>query len=118
MKQEIEFDRENGNTLWWDSVCHQMYNICPALDLWEKPEGDIPPGYQEIKCHLIFDIKMQENFRQKARFIAGGHMTEIPTKLTYASVVLRDSVRIALTIAALNGLEILLCDIQNTYLAA
>ena len=35
---------------------------------------------------------------------------------TYASVVSRDSVRIALTIAALNGLDILACDIHNAYL--
>ena len=30
----------------------------------------------------------------------------------------RDSVRIALTIAALNELDIMACDIQNTYLTA
>ena len=30
----------------------------------------------------------------------------------------RDSVRIALTIAALNKLDIMACDIQNTYLTA
>eukprot|EP00980_Cylindrotheca_fusiformis_P019487 scaffold6736_cov93-Cylindrotheca_fusiformis.AAC.1 len=38
--------------------------------------------------------------------------------MTYSSVVSRDSVRIALTIAALNGLDILACDIQNAYLSA
>jgi hypothetical protein len=68
---------------------------------------------------LIFDIKMGENFRRKARFVAGGHTTEVPSELTYASVVSRDSVRIALTVAALNGLRIMLpCDIQNAYLTA
>ena len=36
----------------------------------------------------------------------------------YSSVVSRDSVRIALTIAVLNDLEILACDIQNAYLTA
>ena len=58
MKQAIEFNRENVNKLWWDAVCKDMKSICPAFEPWEKPEGDIPPGYQEIKCHLIFDIKM------------------------------------------------------------
>ena len=24
MKQQIEFDRENGNKLWWDAVCQEM----------------------------------------------------------------------------------------------
>ena len=50
--------------------------------------------------------------------MAGGHKTEAPSSITYSSVVSRDSVRIALTIAALNGLDILACDIQNAYLTA
>jgi hypothetical protein len=50
--------------------------------------------------------------------VAGGHTTDVPSTLTYASVVSRDSVRIALTIAALNKLQVLACDIQNAYLTA
>ena len=61
---------------------------------------------------------MGENFRRKARFVAGGHTTDVPATLTYASVVSRDSVRIALTIAALNDLQVMACDIQNAYLTA
>ena len=45
-------------------------------------------------------------------------MTELPSSITYSSVVSRDSVRIVLTIAALNDLSILACDIQNAYLSA
>ena len=69
-------------------------------------------------CHVIWDIKLGENFRRKARLVAGGHTTETPSSITYSSVVARDSVRIALSIAALNGLDILSCDIQNAYLTA
>lgn len=61
---------------------------------------------------------MGENFRRKARFVAGGHITDVPSTLTYASIVSRDAVRIALTIAALNDLQVLACDIQNAYLTA
>jgi hypothetical protein len=44
---------------------------------------------------------------------------EVPDYLiTYSSVVSRDSVRIALTIAALNGIKVMACDIQNAYLTA
>jgi len=70
-------------------------------------EGEaVPPTFQEIRCHLIFDVKM-EDFRRKARFVAGGHMTEELKTLTYASVVSpRESVRIALTLAALNDIEV------------
>ena len=48
--------------------------------------------------------------------VAGGHMTALPSSITYSSVVSRDSVRVDRNIAALNGLSILGCDIQNTYL--
>ena len=82
MKKAIDFDRENGNTLLWYAVCQEMDNVWPEFEPWEKPEGDIPPGYQEIKCHLIFNIKMGDIFRQKDRFVAVGHMAETPTKLT------------------------------------
>ena len=73
-------------------------------------------GFQEIKCHIVFDVKM--DFTQKARFVAGGHMTVPPNSLTYSSVVSRESIKIAFLIAALNGLDLMSCDIGNAYLNA
>ena len=104
------------DTLWWEAICNETRNVRPAFEVWEKDVEHIPPGNQQIKCHMIFDVKMGENFRCKARFVAGGHTTETHTSLTYSSVVSRDSVRIILLIAALNGLQVMACDIQNTYL--
>ena len=116
--QALEFDKENGNTLWRDAIGKEMKNVRPAFEVWEKDISELPPGYQQITCHMIFDIKMGENFRRKARFVADGHKTKTPAAMTYSSVVSRDSVRIALTIAALNDLDVLACDIQNAYLCA
>jgi hypothetical protein len=93
-----------------------MKNVPIAFEEFEGDVSAIPPGYQEIRCHMIFDIKMGENFRRKARMVADGHRTKTPAALTYSSVVSRDSVRIALTIAALNDLSVLACNIQNAYL--
>eukprot|EP00957_Ditylum_brightwellii_P024639 1861864-Ditylum_brightwellii.AAC.1 len=45
-------------------------------------------------------------------------MTEPPSSLTYLSVVSRETVRIALTIAALYDLDIMAADIGNAYLNA
>ena len=118
VKEAKLFDMENGNTLWWDSILKEMKNVMIAFEEFEGEVKDIPPGYQKVTCHLIFDIKMGENFRRKARMVAGGHQTTTPAVLTYASVVSRDSVRICLTIAALNNLRVLACDIQNAYLTA
>ena len=94
----------------------EMKNVRPAFEVFKKLKEDIPIGYQQIKCHMIFDVKLGENFRRKARLVGGGHATTAPASITYSSVVSRDSGRIALTIAALNDLDILACDIQNAYL--
>ena len=95
----------------------EMKNVRPAFEVYE---GDVSKlvGYQKIRCHIVWDVKLGENFRRKARLVAGGHTTDTPSSITYSSVVSRESVRIALTIAALNGLDILACDIQNAYLNA
>ena len=55
-------------------------------------------------------------FTRKARFFAGGHSTEAPSAITDLSVVLRESVRLHFLIAALNGLDIMSCDLENAYL--
>ena len=93
-----------------------MKNVCIASEEFEDDKEDIPPGYQFMNSHMIFDIKMGKVIKQKDCIGAGGHMTEAPASLTYSSLVSRDSVRIALTIAALNGLKVLACDIQNDFL--
>jgi hypothetical protein len=66
---------------------------------------------------MIFDVNM-EDLRRKARFFAGGHTTDTPHAMTYASVVSRESVRIALTLAALNDLDAKMADSENDYLMA
>ncbi len=66
---------------------------------------------------MIFDVKM-EDFCRKACFVAGGHMTRAPAVVTYASVVSRETVRIALTIATLNGLQVKCGDVLNAYITA
>jgi hypothetical protein len=92
-----------------------MAKIIPAVDILES--GARPPvGYQEIPCHIVFNIKM--DFTRKARYVAGGHVTEPPASQTYASVVSRESVRIALLVAALNDLDVLAADVAGAYLNA
>jgi hypothetical protein len=59
-----------------------------------------------------------KTFAERPRFVAGGHTTETPASITYAAVVSRDSVRIALLVAAHNNLDVVACNIQNAYLTA
>ena len=60
VKEAVEIDQENGNTLWWEPIMHEMKNVRPAFEVWGKLKEDLPISYQEIKCHMIFDIKLGE----------------------------------------------------------
>jgi hypothetical protein len=123
--EAFRIDDETGTTFWMDAIWKEMEKVKVAFEFCESwtpqqvrdgtARGDFV-SYQEIDCHMIFDIKM--DLTRKARFVAGVHMTETPTSITYSSVVSRDSVRIAFLIAALNDLDIMACDISNTYLNA
>lgn len=124
VEEALRIDRETGTDFWEKAI---MKERSKAKISWKPLEGVTPEqarsnkcpdlvGYQEIKCHMIFDVKM--DLTRKARFVAGGHMTETPSSLTYASVVSRDSVRLAFLIAALNNIDVMSCDIGNAYLNA
>ena len=65
VKETIEIDKENGNTLWLDAIMKEMKILQPAFEVWDKGKEDLPIGYQEIKCPMIFDMKLGENFRKK-----------------------------------------------------
>ena len=59
-----------------------------------------------------------EDFRRKSRLVAGGHKTETQKCMTYSSFVGRETVRIALTIAALNDLQVKAVDVMNAHVTS
>ena len=115
VKDAVRLDTANGNTYWQEAITKEMTNVKIAFKFLEKSSNP-PPGYKQIRCHIIFDVKM--DLTRKARFVAGGHLTDPPTAMTYASVVSRESVRLAFLLAALNDVDILSGDIGNAYLNA
>ncbi|KAI2513325.1 Reverse transcriptase (RNA-dependent DNA polymerase) [Fragilaria crotonensis] len=117
IKEAIEINKENGNTLWMDAVKLEMSNVRVAFEEFDGDPSTLI-GYTQITGHLVFDVKLGENFRRKARYCADGHKTGAPASVTYSTVVSRDSVRILLTIAALNDLNVLGADVQNAFLTA
>jgi hypothetical protein len=125
VEEALRIDNENGNDYWEKAIKKEMSKAKVAFE--ENKFGyqadDIRTnqapsmiGFQEIQCHIVFDVKM--DFTRKARFVAGGNTTETPASITYSSVVTRDSICLAFLIAALNDLEVLSCDIGNAYLNA
>ena len=113
--EAMKLDAENGNALWHDAITLEMTNSRVAFHLLEKGEK-APVAHTEITCHLIFDIKL--DLTRKARYVAGGHLTDVPPSMTYSTVVSRDTVRIGFLVAALNNLDVLAGDIQNAFLSA
>lgn len=115
VKRALEIDLETGTKFWENALKKEMKTVDPAFEILDEG-ATAPVGYQKIPCHIVFDIKM--DLTRKCRYVAGGHKTEPPASITYASVVSRESVRIAFLVAALNQLDILAGDVQGAYLNA
>ena len=124
VQEALAIDEETNTDFWRKALGKEMSKVKVA---WTAVEGVTPEqvrtgqakeliGFQDIKCHIIFDVKM--DFTRKARFVAGGHLTDAPGSITYSSVVSRDSIRIAFLVAGLNDLELLAGDVTNAYLNA
>jgi hypothetical protein len=112
--EALKVDRDTGTDFWRKAIDKEMKNVMPAFEF--RDDNEVPIGYKHIDCHMIFDVKL--DLTRKARYVAGGHQTDPPKDMVYASVVSRDSVRLAFLLAALNDLNILAADVQNAYLNA
>ena len=115
VKHAYEINKRNGNNLWTKAIEKEMSNVGIAFDILDEG-SQAPICWSKESGHLIFDVKM--DFTRKARWVLDGHKTADPAGSTYAGVVSRESVRIALTYAALNEIDVLAADIQNSYLQA
>ena len=77
-----------------------------------------PVCYNNSGVHIIFDVKLDAGFTQKARLVTDGHNQYTPNLMANSFAVSCDSVRIAITLAALNILDIQTSNVQNAYLKA
>ena len=102
MKEAIILNRKNGNTLWLDAIASGMKNVRIVLEVFE---GALPPKFTEVKCRMIFEIKMGETFRRKVGMVTGQHTADIPAVLAYSSIASSDTI--------INDMRVLSCDIQN-----
>eukprot|EP00957_Ditylum_brightwellii_P119055 9080794-Ditylum_brightwellii.AAC.1 len=83
-------DTANGDTFWRDAIKTEMFNVGIVFEVLEH-KRNLPVGWKKTR---------------KARWVRDGLKTPYPDGSTYAGVVSRESVRIALTYAALNGLGV------------
>ena len=113
----LELDKAAGNTKWQDAVALEMAQLDEYNTFKDVGYGDRkPPGYKKIRVHLVFDVK--HDGRHKARCVAGGHLTDVPTESVYSGVVSLRGLRLLVFLAELNKLETWATDIGNAYLEA
>ena len=103
VKLAYEIDAEIGTYFWRKAISKEMLKVKVAYEENEATPEEIRSGevsgfvgFQEITCHLIFDVKME--FSRKCWMVANGATTETPATLTYSSIVSRDSIRLAFII--------------------
>ncbi len=70
VEHALGIDQLMGTNYWRRAIKKEMKNVRVAFQRW-NPDGSSPgpsslQGYQEIKCHMIFDIKMDGDFARKA----------------------------------------------------
>ncbi len=100
MEEAYLINKATGTSFWHDAIELEMKNVRVAFDV--LPDGVATPSdHQYMKCHMIFDIKM-EDFGHEARLVAGRHMTKALATLTYARVMPQETMCIALLVAVLN----------------
>ena len=78
VQQALEIDKETSTDFWHCALQLEMSKIFPAMNILDE-SAPTPIGFQEIPCHIIFNVKM--DFTRKARYVAGGHKTETPRLL-------------------------------------
>jgi hypothetical protein len=120
-----ELSRLVAHQRWRDALKEELDRFLdPEVDALELVEGHLPirPGYQQVRCHTVFDVKTPDakypTGRLKARFVAGGNTVDTSGLDTYLSVMELQSVGLLLSIADANNMEVLSADIKNAYLSS
>ena len=114
-EEAFSFDKKNNNSFWPNALQKEMTNIGIAFEILDK-DTPVPVGWKKTTGHFIWDVKM--DFTRKARWLLDGHRQGQPEGSTHTGVVSQENVRIELTYAALNKIDVIAGDIRNTYLQA
>ena len=76
-------DERNGNTKWQDA---EKLELCQLNEYHTfknlGKQGRPPPGYTKIRVRFVYDVK--HDGRHKARLVARGHLTPIPSESVQA----------------------------------
>ena len=115
IKHAKKIDLKNGDTLWFDGIAKNKYNLLVALNIL-KDNDSPPPGWTKSSGHWVFDVKM--DFMKISIWVKDGNRTSDPETSIYAGIVSRKSICILFTYVALHEVDVTADDIKNAYLQA
>jgi hypothetical protein len=87
-EEALKLDELNQNTKWENATITEMSQLKEYecfIDAGIYGQDKPPDGHKKIRAHLVFDVK--HDGCHKARYIAGGHLTNIPNASVYSGVV-------------------------------
>ena len=118
IKEALLLDRQNNNNLWAEAIAKEMDALNGAKCFKYYPSHHrFASSYQYAPLRMIFDVK-KEDFRRKARLVAGGHVVNSSMYESYSSVVQSKSLRLLQTIALNEELNIMTADVGNAFIQA
>ena len=84
-----------GTTFWTKAIEKKMDNVHVAFEVLggvtpeNIREGNVESVFKYVGTNMIFDIKIDGNFTNKDRLVAGVHKMTPPFSITYSRVVTR-----------------------------
>ena len=119
VKQALEFDKQNGDTFWEDSIKKEMKALFD-MDTFKCVSGDTlfkkEDGWQFAPLRMIMEIK--RDLRRKSRLVIGSHVTDTTGYDCYAATIRTENVRLIVYMVVRIPLSVLVVDIGNAYLNA
>jgi hypothetical protein len=118
-EEALKLDELNQYAKWKDATITKMSQLKEYksfIDAGIYSRDKPPDGHKKIRAHLVFDVKHDRH--HKARYVAGGHLTDIPNESVYSGVVSLRGLRMVAFLSELNGLDLWATDIGNAYLEA
>ena len=118
-------DELNGNNKWQEATDQEIGLLHEYRTFIDKGKvqydkhrrvTNVPKGYKQIRGRFVYDCK--HDGRHRGRYVAGGHLTEVPLESVYSGVVSIEHVRLVVFLAELNQMELWGTDISSAYLCA
>jgi hypothetical protein len=87
-EEALKLDELNQNTKWENATITEMSQLKEYkcfIDAGIYGRDKPPDRHKKIRAHLVFDVK--HDGCHKARYVAGGHLTDVPNASVYSGVV-------------------------------